>query len=46
MDNIIFTFLVKQSQMVEAIMVKLKKHYDLTGGRDLQWFLRIEIIRD
>ena len=32
--------------MVKAIMVKLKKHYNLTGGKDLQWFLRMEIIRD
>ena len=32
--------------MVEAIMVKLKKRYNLTGGEDLQWFLGMEIIRD
>ena len=32
--------------MVEAIMAKLKKRYDLTGGKDLQWFLKIKIIRD
>ena len=35
-DNIIFIFLVKRLRMVEIIMVKLKKRYDLTGGRDLQ----------
>ena len=32
--------------MVEAIMAKLKKHYNLTGGKNLQWFLGIEIIQD
>ena len=46
MDNIVFTFLVKQLRMVEAIMAELKKYYNFTGGGDLQWFLGIEIIRD
>ena len=32
--------------MVEVIVAKLKKRYNLTGGGDLQWFLGIEIIRD
>ena len=41
-----FTFLVEQSRMVETIMAKLKKYYDLTGGKDLQWFLRMKIIQD
>ena len=27
-------------------MAELKKYYNLTGGRDLQWFLGIEIIQD
>ena len=27
-------------------MVKLKKRYNLMGGENLQWFLRMEIIRD
>ena len=46
MDDIVFTFLIKQSRIVEAIMVKLKKRYNLTGGEDLQWFLGIKIIQD
>ena len=46
MDNIVFTFLIERSQMVEAIVAKLKKRYNLTGGGNLQWFLGIEIIRD
>ena len=46
MDDIVFTFLIKRSQMVEVIMAELKKRYNLTGGGDLQWFLEIEIIRD
>ena len=46
MDNIVFTFFVKRSQMVEVIMAKLKKRYNFTGGEDLQSFLGIEIIRD
>ena len=41
-----FIFLEEQLRMVEAIMAKLKKRYNLTGGGDLQWFLEIEIIRD
>ena len=41
-----FTFFVKRLQILEVIMVELKKHYDLTGGGDLQWFLGIEIVRD
>ena len=32
--------------MVEVIMAKLKKHYNLIGGGDLQWFLGMEIIQD
>ena len=35
MDNIIFTFLVERSRMVEVIMAELKKHYNLTGGGNL-----------
>ena len=45
-DNIVFTFLVKRLRMVEAIVVKLKKRYNLMGDKDLQWFLGMEIIRD
>ena len=46
MDDIVFAFLVERSRIVEAIMAKLKKRYDLMGGGDLQWFLGMEIIRD
>ena len=35
MNNIVFTFLVKRLRMVKAVMVKLKKRYNLTGGGDL-----------
>ena len=35
MDNIMFAFLIKQLRMVEAIVVELKKRYNLTGGGDL-----------
>ena len=45
-DNIVFVFLIERLRMVEAIMVKLKKCYNFTGGKDLQWFLGIKIIRD
>ena len=44
MDDIIFAFLIERSRIVKAIIVKLKKYYNLTGGGDLQWFLEIEII--
>ena len=27
-------------------MIKLKKRYKFTGGENLQWFLKMEIIRD
>ena len=46
MNNIVFAFLVERLRMVEAIMVKLKKRYNLMGGGDLQWFLGMEIIQD
>ena len=46
MDDIMFAFLVKRLRMVEVIMAKLKKRYNLTGGGDLQWFLGIKIIRN
>ena len=32
--------------MVKVLMAELKKRYNLTGGKDLQWFLGIDIIRD
>ena len=35
MDNIVFIFLVERLRIVEAIVVKLKKRYNLTGGEDL-----------
>ena len=35
MDDIIFTFLIKRLQMVEVLVVKLKKYYNFTGGGDL-----------
>ena len=34
-NDIVFAFLVKRSRMVEAIVVELKKRYNLTGGEDL-----------
>ena len=34
-DNIVFIFLVKQLRMVEAIVLELKKYYNLTDGKDL-----------
>ena len=43
-DDIVFALLVKRSRIVEVIMAELKKRYNLTGGKDLQWFLGIEII--
>ena len=45
-DNIVFTFLIERSRIMEAIMAELKKRYNFTGGGDLQWFLGMEIIRD
>ena len=44
MDDIVFIFLVKRLRIMEALMAELKKRYDLMGGGDLQWFLRMEII--
>ena len=34
-NNIVFTFLIKRSRMVEAIIIELKKYYNLTGSEDL-----------
>ena len=35
MDNIVFTFLIEQTQMVEVIIAELKKYYNFTGGENL-----------
>ena len=35
MDDIVFTFLIERSRMVEVIMAELKKRYNLTGGGNL-----------
>ena len=45
-DDIVFTFLIERSQLIKVIITKLKKHYNLTSGKNLQWFLGIEIIQD
>ena len=35
MDNIVFIFLVERLRMVKVIIIKLKKYYNLTGGKNL-----------
>ena len=35
MDDIVFAFLIKRLRIMEVIMAKLKKRYDLMGGKDL-----------
>ena len=43
-DDIVIAYW--KGQDLKELVAILKKQYELTGGNKLQWFLRIEIIRD
>lgn len=45
-DDIVLAYRKGQESEIQSIMNDLQKRYKLTGGKPLQWFLGIEIIRD
>ena len=46
MDDIVLAYRKQDEKIVNSIVKDLKKHYNITGGHGLQWFLGIEILRD
>lgn len=45
-DDIIIAYHQRNRQAAEAVVRELKEQYSLTGGKDLQWFLGVEVLRD
>ena len=45
-DDIIVAYHQKHKEEARKMVEKLQEKYTLTGGKDLQWFLGVEIIRD
>jgi hypothetical protein len=45
-DDIVVAYRKPAEPTVHRLINKLKQHYNLEGGNDLQWFLGIRILRD
>jgi hypothetical protein len=45
-DDIVLAYKKERESEIQSVMENLQKRYKLTGGKPLQWFLGIEIIRD
>lgn len=45
-DDIVLAYKKERKNEIQSIMNKLQNKYKLSGGKPLQWFLGIEIIRD
>ena len=45
-DDIVLAYWKAQESLANKLISALKKQYELTGGNELQWFLRIEVIHD
>ena len=45
-DDIVFIYKKHQEKTALGLISQLQAKYKLTGGGELQWFLRIEILRD
>jgi hypothetical protein len=45
-DNIIVIYSKNRKSEAQSVVEEIKQKYSITGGEDLQWFLRIELIRD
>lgn len=45
-DDIVLAYKKERESEVQTMMNNVQKKYKLTGGKPLQWFLGIEIIRD
>jgi hypothetical protein len=45
-DDIVFAYRKQDGATVERLIAQLRSKYNLAGGDELQWFLRIEVLRD
>jgi len=45
-DDLIIAYSKDQKHAADAVMKQISSKFTLTGGKDLQWFLGIEIVRD
>ena len=45
-DDIVLAYHKSQESKAQDLMNQLKRHYNISGGEDLQWFLGIQIHRD
>jgi hypothetical protein len=45
-NNIIIIFRNKNYTKVDKLIKSFKKHYNISGGDPVQWFLRMEILRN
>lgn len=45
-DDIVLAYRKERESEIQSTMKELQKQYKLTGGKSLQWFLGIEVIRD
>jgi hypothetical protein len=45
-DDIILAYQKDQEQKAKGLIEELQSKYSMTGGKDLQWFLGVEVIRD
>ena len=45
-DDIILAYYERHKEAAWKVEEELIQRYTLTGGKDLQWFLGVEVIRD
>jgi hypothetical protein len=45
-DDIALAYKLERSELAKELVNQIRKHFDLTGGDPLQWFLGIRVIRD
>ena len=45
-DDIVFGYRKEDTAKAQDLALQLRQRYQLTGGKDLKWFLGIEVIRD
>ena len=45
-DDIIMAYHKESRSQAEAVVTLLQQKFTFTGGKDLQWFLGVEVIRD
>ncbi|KAF4474070.1 Retrovirus-related Pol polyprotein from transposon TNT [Colletotrichum fructicola Nara gc5] len=45
-DDIVLAYRKQKENEVQKVTTELRKRYEMTGGKPLQWFLGIEVLRD